>query len=80
MDRHGVARMRPPLRGLAPWLALLVVAACSNEGTRPKDEAIPGRVTDLRVADVDDTTVTLAWTAPGDDGGAGTRRSTRSAG
>jgi formylglycine-generating enzyme required for sulfatase activity len=71
MDRRGVARMRPLPGRLAPWLVFLAVAACSSEGTRPKDEAVPGRVTDLQVADVDDTTVTLAWTAPGDDGGAG---------
>ena len=49
-------------------LALLLLVACSNQGTRPKDELIPGRVTDLRVTDVGDSTVTLTWTAPGDDG------------
>jgi formylglycine-generating enzyme required for sulfatase activity/(2Fe-2S) ferredoxin len=59
------------MRRVIPLFALLLLAACSNQGTRPKDELVPGRITDLRVADVGDSTVTLTWTAPGDDGTTG---------
>jgi formylglycine-generating enzyme required for sulfatase activity len=59
------------MRRFIPLFALLALVACSNQGTRPKDEVIPGRVTDLKVVDIGDSTVTLAWTAPGDDGAAG---------
>lgn len=60
------------MRWVVSCLALLLLAGCSNQGTKPEDKLIPGRVTDLRVADVGDSTVTLAWTAPGDDGADGT--------
>jgi formylglycine-generating enzyme required for sulfatase activity len=59
------------MRRVIPLLALLLLAACSNQGTQPKDELVPGRVTDLRVADVGESTVTLTWTASGDDGTGG---------
>ena len=60
------------------WIVFSIVVlfgllpGCSDEGTPPSDATGPGRVSDLTVADVDDSTVTLAWTAPGDDGTAGT--------
>ena len=60
------------------WIVFSIVVlfgllpGCSDEGTPPSDATVPGRVSDLTVADVDDSTVTLAWTAPGDDGTAGT--------
>jgi formylglycine-generating enzyme required for sulfatase activity len=53
-------------------LAALLLTGCSNQGTRPKDTQIPGRVTDLQVTDVGDSSVTLSWTAPGDNGRVGT--------
>jgi formylglycine-generating enzyme required for sulfatase activity len=59
------------MRRVIPLLALFLFAACSNQGTRPRDELVPGRVTDLKIVDVGDSTVTLTWTAPGDDGAAG---------
>jgi formylglycine-generating enzyme required for sulfatase activity len=59
------------MRRVAPLLVLLLLVACSNQGTKPNDKQIPGRVTDLKVTDVGDNTVTLTWTAPGDDGTTG---------
>jgi formylglycine-generating enzyme required for sulfatase activity len=44
---------------------------CGNENTKPKDDVAPARVKDLRVIGVTDSTVTLIWTAPGDDGTVG---------
>ena len=49
-------------------------SGCSDEkGTAPPADATPpDAVTDLRAAAVTETTIVLAWTAPGDDGAAGT--------
>jgi len=65
---------RPPSRAAATAVLLLIAAAagCGTEGTRPRDTLTPARVTDLRVTAVDDSMVSLAWTAPGDDGQTGT--------
>jgi formylglycine-generating enzyme required for sulfatase activity len=60
------------VRRIVPFFALMLLAACSNQGTKPADKVVPGRVTDLRVLDVGDSTVTLTWTAPGDNGTTGT--------
>ncbi len=54
-------------------LILLSPAGCSDEDpAAPGDTTSPNAVTDLRVASVTDNLVTLAWTAPGDDGNTGT--------
>jgi formylglycine-generating enzyme required for sulfatase activity len=59
------------MRHVIPFVALLLLVGCSNQGTKPTDKVAPGRVTDLKVADVGDSTVTLTWTAPGGDGTTG---------
>lgn len=59
------------MRCVIPLFIGLLLLACSNQGTPPKDSLVPGRVLDLRVSDVGDSTVTLQWTAPGDDGTTG---------
>ncbi len=55
--------------------ALLVVLSSCNDGggTRPQpaDTVPPAAVRDLRVSGVTGGTVTLSWTAPGDDGANG---------
>ena len=58
-------------------LAFFSYAGCSDEDPASPDDPVadttaPGAVTDLRVASVVDNVVTLAWTAPGDDGNVGT--------
>ncbi len=40
-------------------------------GTVQSDSAAPAAITDLSVSHVDDTSATLVWTAPGDDGTSG---------
>ncbi len=62
------------MRRVVGLVLLLFIAACSNQGTKPEDKVTPGRVTDLAVVGVEDSTVTLAWTAPGDNGTVGTTR------
>lgn len=57
--------------------ALLGLIACSdgtdpaNDRYRPGDQTPPAAVMDLRILSATDSTVTLGWTAPGDDGTAG---------
>ncbi|MCP4573799.1 MAG: hypothetical protein GY838_15680 [bacterium] len=56
---------------------LLPVAGCGGDDggddpLSPGDTSEPGAVADLRVASIAGTVVTLAWTAPGDDGATGT--------
>jgi len=68
-----------------PWaliltaLCLMPVAGCgdddsddSDDTTGPGDTTPPAPVTDLHVVGVAGQVVTLAWTAPGDDGATGT--------
>ena len=59
---------------LVLWVALL--AGCgddSDDGTKPPvDTTSPAAVIDLTVTAVTDTSATLTWTAPGDDGATGT--------
>jgi hypothetical protein len=43
----------------------------SSAGLVPPDTIPPESVADLRAVSVTDTSITLAWTAPGDDGGRG---------
>jgi hypothetical protein len=60
------------LLGLTP-LMLLSLAGCGDEDpATPEDVTAPAAVTDLGVESVVGNDVTLAWTAPGDDGNQGT--------
>jgi len=52
-----------------PLIGLLLVS-CGDDATRP-DATAPAAVTDLSATASSDSTVTLAWTAPGDDGKVG---------
>jgi len=54
-------------------LALVAAAACNNDVNTPPpgDTTAPSRVTDLTILSAGDSTLTLQWTAPGDDGHAG---------
>lgn len=56
-------------------LALVAALACSNDDTTaPGDAKPPARVTDLTILSAGDSTLTLQWTAPGDDGHTGKAR------
>ncbi|HUU44269.1 MAG TPA: fibronectin type III domain-containing protein [Acidobacteriota bacterium] len=58
---------------LASLLALLTVVSCGDEkSTDSTDSTPPAVVTDLGVVDSTHRSVTLGWTAPGDDGTEGT--------
>ena len=81
--RNDVGQRRPlhSVRGFTTllWPVLLavlvgVLAGCGDdEQTKPPvDTASPAAVADLTVAAVTDTSATLGWTAPGDDGATGT--------
>jgi hypothetical protein len=61
------------LAGLA-GLILLLLAGCAGDDDPaiPGDTTAPAAVTDLRVESIAGAVVTLAWTAPGDDGDEGT--------
>jgi len=52
-------------------LTLALTWACDDDLSTTSDTIAPGRVTDLAVAAVTETTVTLTWTAPGDNGDVG---------
>ena len=62
------------LEGVTYYFALRAVDAAGNRGAvsnvvnATTASIAPAQVTDLRVTDVGDTTVMLAWTATGDDG------------
>jgi hypothetical protein len=53
------------------------LVACSNDINTPPpgDTTAPSRVTDLAVISTGDSTLTVRWTAPGDDGHTGTAKS-----
>jgi hypothetical protein len=54
-------------------LILASLAGCGDgDPASPGDTTPPGDVADLHVVAVDGTVVTVAWTAPGDDGDQGT--------
>ncbi|HEX5133393.1 MAG TPA: DNRLRE domain-containing protein, partial [Candidatus Krumholzibacteria bacterium] len=50
---------------------------CGNDDNPPVavDSAAPAKVTDLAIADAGENSITLTWTAPGDDGTRGTATS-----
>jgi hypothetical protein len=56
-----------------------VFAACGGSddggGTGPGDTTAPSRVTDLAILSAGDSTLTVQWTAPGDDGHTGKAQS-----
>ena len=54
---------------------LIMVSSCDDDTAGPNDVTSPVRVTNLSVIDAGANTLTLQWTAPGDDGGAGTATS-----
>ncbi|MBD3337381.1 MAG: hypothetical protein GF355_17855, partial [Candidatus Eisenbacteria bacterium] len=57
----------------AIWMVLLGFGCGSDDDKPPApDTTPPEAVSDLSVASVTDSSATLAWTAPGDDGGDGT--------
>ena len=56
-------------------LATALILSCEDDATTPSDVTSPVRVTDLAVIGAGNNSVTLEWTAPGDDGGAGTAKS-----
>lgn len=61
----------------AALILAVAFAACSSDdnGTNPGDKTAPARVTDLIIESAADSTLTLRWTAPGDDGHTGTAKS-----
>src|SRR4029079_18013495 len=54
-----------------------VLASCSNNDNpaTPGDTTAPSRVTDLTILSAGDSTLTIRWTAPGDDGHTGKAKS-----
>lgn len=60
------------MRPIRFWLsvALLLLSACSDDSGSP-DTTAPAAVLDLTVQDSSGSSVTLVWTAPGDDGASG---------
>jgi len=60
---------------LTVTLGALGILSCSKKEslpTAPSDQTAPAAVTDLQVVSATESTLTLAWTAPGDDGSSGT--------
>jgi len=57
-------------------LQLLMAIGCGDDATvmpePPKESAVPGDVADLAITTITDSSATLTWTAPGDDGTTGT--------
>lgn len=55
-------------------LLLALAGGCGggDSSSPPVDTTAPSRVTNLAVTAVSDSSITLGWTAPGDDGGTGT--------
>lgn len=63
----GRTRGRSPALLLGLALSLIGLGGC-GEGSKNTDTTNPSPISDLAVADVGDSSVTLTWTAPGDDG------------
>jgi hypothetical protein len=53
------------------FLCLVLLMACGDDDATKPDVTPPGKVEDLAVVDSAGGVITLAWTAPGDDGGEG---------
>ncbi|MDZ7314850.1 MAG: fibronectin type III domain-containing protein [candidate division KSB1 bacterium] len=53
------------------YIQPMTVSITGQNYSAPVDNIPPGRIVDLRVIDRSETTVTLAWTAPGDNGYSG---------
>jgi formylglycine-generating enzyme required for sulfatase activity len=61
------------LMGVGLGLGIAMFFGCHEESTEPiGDTAAPAAVADLAAGSESQTAITLTWTAPGDDGGAGT--------
>jgi hypothetical protein len=58
-----------------PLLVVLLAGSCGDKTTAPGDTTAPAVTTNLAPGAVTSTSVQLNWTAPGDDGAAGTARS-----
>ncbi len=73
-----IVRLRSGFRPLPAWLlttglAIAGLTGCGDEAKETKpDTTPPAAVADLAVAAVTDTSATLDWSAPGDDGARGT--------
>lgn len=52
---------------LSTLAIVLTIAACNNHTNGPTDTTRPAPVSDLRITNVTDGKITLAWTATGDD-------------
>lgn len=75
MRRNQTGSPRPlaAARLVLPCVAMmLAILSCGEETTSVRDVAPPAGVTNLNVSSVTDSSVSLNWTAPGDDGGDGT--------
>jgi hypothetical protein len=59
------------LRAAGVLTLALALAACDDDLSTTSDTSAPGRITDLAVSAVTDTSVTLTWTATGDNGSVG---------
>jgi dipeptidyl aminopeptidase/acylaminoacyl peptidase len=53
------------------FLCLMLLLSCADDDATRPDVTPPGMVEDLAVVDSTGGVITLAWTAPGDDGSAG---------
>ncbi len=65
------------LRTVTVILVLLTLSACRDDdpaspGGSGGDTTPPSAISDLYIASSTDTTMTVTWTAPGDDGDSGT--------
>jgi chitodextrinase len=49
-----------------------IVLSCSDDSTGPADGTAPATINDLAASNETDSSITLTWTAPGDDGTSGT--------
>jgi len=61
---------------LLPSIISVLVLSCGDDNTtKPSDVTPPAQVTDLNVVSAGASSVTIGWTAPGDDGNTGTAKS-----